>query len=77
MKRRRMLQSLDVVTACRDPKDNKFLELAVSGHATHIITGLGHNGDHTAAMVAQHTSLVCSVFRSRSSGSSTECHSTK
>lgn len=27
------------VTACRDPKDNKFLSLAVSGHATHIITG--------------------------------------
>ncbi|HET6423564.1 MAG TPA: putative toxin-antitoxin system toxin component, PIN family [Planctomycetaceae bacterium] len=27
------------ITACRDPKDNKFLELAVSGLATHIITG--------------------------------------
>ena len=27
------------VTACRDPKDDKFLELAVSGNATHIITG--------------------------------------
>jgi len=27
------------ITACRDPKDNKFLELAVSGRATHIITG--------------------------------------
>jgi uncharacterized protein len=27
------------ITACRDPKDNKFLELAVSGHATHIVTG--------------------------------------
>lgn len=27
------------VTACRDPKDDKFLELAVSGRATHIITG--------------------------------------
>jgi uncharacterized protein len=26
------------ITACRDPKDDKFLELAVSGHATHIIT---------------------------------------
>jgi len=24
---------------CRDPSDNKFLELAVSGRATHIITG--------------------------------------
>ena len=27
------------VTACRDPKDDKFLELALSGHATHIISG--------------------------------------
>lgn len=25
--------------ACRDPKDDKFLSLAVSGHATHIVTG--------------------------------------
>jgi putative PIN family toxin of toxin-antitoxin system len=28
-----------VVTDCRDPKDNKFLELAVSGKATHVISG--------------------------------------
>jgi len=27
------------ITACRDPTDNKFLELAASGHATHIVTG--------------------------------------
>jgi putative PIN family toxin of toxin-antitoxin system len=27
------------IAACRDPKDDKFLELAVSGNATHIITG--------------------------------------
>jgi len=27
------------VTDCRDPKDNKFLELAVSGQATHLLTG--------------------------------------
>lgn len=27
------------IAACRDPKDNKFLELAISGHATHIVTG--------------------------------------
>ena len=27
------------ITACRDPKDDKFLELAVSGEASHIITG--------------------------------------
>jgi putative PIN family toxin of toxin-antitoxin system len=29
----------EVVSDCRDPKDNKFLELAVSGKATHIISG--------------------------------------
>lgn len=28
-----------VITDCRDPKDNKFLELAVSGSATSIISG--------------------------------------
>lgn len=27
------------VVACRDPKDDKFLSLALSGNATHIITG--------------------------------------
>ena len=27
------------ITDCRDPKDNKFLELAVSGSATHLVTG--------------------------------------
>lgn len=27
------------INACRDPKDNKFLELAVSGNGTHIVTG--------------------------------------
>jgi hypothetical protein len=26
------------IAACRDAKDNKFLELAVSGQATHIVT---------------------------------------
>ena len=29
------------VSACRDPKDDKFLELALSGAATHIISGDG------------------------------------
>lgn len=28
-----------VVTDCRDPKDNKFLELALSGSATAIVSG--------------------------------------
>jgi hypothetical protein len=27
------------ITACRDPRDNKFLSLAVSGRATCIVTG--------------------------------------
>jgi uncharacterized protein len=27
------------IVACRDPRDDKFLELAVSGRATHIVTG--------------------------------------
>jgi putative PIN family toxin of toxin-antitoxin system len=27
------------ISACRDPKDNMFLELAVDGRASHLITG--------------------------------------
>ena len=27
------------VSVCRDPKDDKFLELALSGAATHLISG--------------------------------------
>ena len=27
------------ISVCRDPKDNKFLELAVCGRASHIVTG--------------------------------------
>jgi putative PIN family toxin of toxin-antitoxin system len=34
-----MVNVVETVTDCRDPRDNKFLELAVSGRATHIITG--------------------------------------
>ena len=34
-----LIEVTDVVTDCRDPKDNQFLELAVSGRATHILTG--------------------------------------
>jgi len=29
------------IVACRDPKDDKFLELAISGHADLIVTGDG------------------------------------
>jgi putative PIN family toxin of toxin-antitoxin system len=34
-----LVNVVDKVTDCRDPRDNKFLELAVSGKATHIVTG--------------------------------------
>ena len=27
------------ITACRDPKENKFLELAISGYADYLLTG--------------------------------------
>lgn len=29
----------ELINECRDPKDNKFLEVAINGKATHIITG--------------------------------------
>ena len=34
-----MIEINEKIEICRDPKDNKFLELAVSGNDTHIITG--------------------------------------
>lgn len=34
-----LVEIADTVTECRDPKDNKFLELAVSGQATCIVSG--------------------------------------
>ena len=34
-----LIDVVDVVADCRDPKDNKFLELALSGGASHIVTG--------------------------------------
>ena len=34
-----LVDIVEAVTDCRDPRDNKFLELAVSGRATHIVTG--------------------------------------
>ena len=27
------------INSCHDPRDNKFLEIALSGRATHLITG--------------------------------------
>lgn len=29
----------ETLSVCRDPNDDKFLELAISGRATHIISG--------------------------------------
>ena len=34
-----VVEATSSVTECRDPKDNKFLELAISGQANRIITG--------------------------------------
>ena len=34
-----LVEIVEVIDDCRDPKDNKFLELAVSGGATHLVTG--------------------------------------
>ena len=34
-----LIRVTEVVTECRDSKDNKFLELALSGKGSHIVTG--------------------------------------
>jgi putative PIN family toxin of toxin-antitoxin system len=34
-----LVEIAERISACRDPKDDKFLELAVSGHADVIVTG--------------------------------------
>ena len=36
-----LIEVAGAITACRDPKDDKFLELAVSGRASHIVSGDG------------------------------------
>lgn len=33
------IEIIQPVTGCRDPKDDKYLELAVNGRASHLITG--------------------------------------
>jgi predicted nucleic acid-binding protein len=33
------VEIIEEVQACRDPKDDKFLELAVNGQASYIVTG--------------------------------------
>lgn len=34
-----VIETSETITACKDPKDNKYLELALSGQAACIITG--------------------------------------
>ncbi len=34
-----IVEVTDLITDCRDPKDNKFLDCGVSGQATHLISG--------------------------------------
>lgn len=41
VKQAELLEVTEEITDCRDPKDNKFLELAVSGEADCIISGDG------------------------------------
>ena len=35
------VEIIEAVVDCRDPKDNKFLEVAVNGHADCIVSGDG------------------------------------
>lgn len=39
VRRSRLIEITTKATLCRDPKDDKFLELAASGCATHLVTG--------------------------------------
>src|SRR5919202_1975086 len=41
VKEAEQVEVTEVITACRDAKDNKFLELAVGGRASHLISGDG------------------------------------
>lgn len=41
VKQAELLEVTEEITDCRDPKDNKFLELALSGEADCIISGDG------------------------------------
>ena len=34
-----MIEVTEAIRACRDPKDNRILELAVDGNADFIVTG--------------------------------------
>ncbi|MBA2731830.1 MAG: putative toxin-antitoxin system toxin component, PIN family [Acidobacteria bacterium] len=39
LKESELVEATDAITECRDARDNKFLELAVSGKADYIISG--------------------------------------
>lgn len=39
IRRGELVQPGRIITICRDPKDNKFLELAIAGKADVIVTG--------------------------------------
>lgn len=34
-----LIEDINKVTECRDPNDDKFLSLAISGKASHIVSG--------------------------------------
>ena len=35
----KVIEIIEIINVCRDPKDNKFLELAINGKANYIVTG--------------------------------------
>src|SRR5436190_4711616 len=39
VRRAELIEITTIVADCRDPDDNKYLELALSGNATHLVTG--------------------------------------
>ena len=39
LKKAELVRVTETIDSCRDPKDNKFLELAVAGHASCIVSG--------------------------------------
>jgi putative PIN family toxin of toxin-antitoxin system len=39
LRRAAFVETPDLLHACRDPRDDKFLELAVTGQAAYIVTG--------------------------------------
>src|SRR5947208_2842224 len=41
LQRAEVVEIAESINACRDSKDNKFLEVAVNGHATCLVTGDG------------------------------------